>query len=95
MNLLPEPLAPKPLFHPKPLCPESYSRNLNAINLLTSRSQRNRLIPNRLLLNHPLCKFSLWPPHNNQLTHQSTAKGDGRGRGRRNSDQTAKKRFRQ
>jgi len=61
MNLLPEPLAPKPLFHPKPLCPESYSRNLMQSIFWTNRSPRNRLIPNHLLLNHLLCKFSLWP----------------------------------
>jgi hypothetical protein len=62
------------------------ARNSPRMNILANRSPRNRMIPNHLLLNHLLCKFSLWPPHNNPLKHQSTAKGDGRGRGRTNSD---------
>jgi hypothetical protein len=67
---------------------ESFSRNLHAINLLASHSPRNRLISNRLLLNHLLCKFSLWPPHNNPLTHPSTAKGMAGGGGWMNKQRT-------
>jgi hypothetical protein len=59
MNLLPEPHAPKPLFHPLPLCSEYFSRNINAINLLANHSPRNQLIPSHLLINHSLCMFSL------------------------------------
>ena len=59
---------------------------------MTSRNQHNRLIPNRLHLNRLLCELSLWPPHNNQLTPPSTARGGWQGGGERTkSDQTENK----
>jgi hypothetical protein len=51
------------------------------MNILANRIPRNRLIPNHLPLNHLLCKFSLWPPHNNPLTPPSAAKGGWQGEG--------------
>jgi hypothetical protein len=58
------------------------------MNILANRSQRNRMIPNHLLINHLLCKFSLWPPHNNPLTTNLTPRGMAGGGG----EQTATKR---